>query len=98
MGEAIAAELEGMGLIRDAKSARRWRNKIVNDMAVCMFGGNPRRLAWVHTGRSGTEVEGLCRILAGRNEEIKTGRKMPVSRPFRALVCTVHICYNYYAD
>ena len=27
-----------MGLIRDAKSARRWRNKIVNDMAVCMFG------------------------------------------------------------
>lgn len=36
--EAIAAELEEMGLIRDAKSARRWRNKIVNDMAVCMFG------------------------------------------------------------
>lgn len=36
--ETIAAELEGMGLIRDAKSARRWRNKIVNDMAVCMFG------------------------------------------------------------
>lgn len=31
--EAIAAELEGMGLIRDAKSARRWRNKIVNDSA-----------------------------------------------------------------
>ena len=25
-------------LVRDAKSARRWRNKIVNDMAVCMFG------------------------------------------------------------
>ena len=36
--EAIAAELEEMGLIRDTKSARRWRNKIVNDMAVCMFG------------------------------------------------------------
>lgn len=59
-----------------------------------------------HTGRSIlaarayylAEVEELCRILAGRNEEIKTGRKMPVSRPFRALVCTVHICYNYYAD
>ena len=64
----------------------------------CVCSANPRRLAWVHTGRSGTEVEGLCRILAGRNEEIKTGRKMPVSRPFRALVCTVHICYNYYAD
>lgn len=36
--EDIAEELSGMGLIRDAKSARRWRNKIVNDMAVCMFG------------------------------------------------------------
>ena len=34
----IAEELGGMGLVRDAKSARRWRNKIVNDMAVCMFG------------------------------------------------------------
>lgn len=34
----IAEELGRMGLIRDAKSARRWRNKIVNDMAVCMFG------------------------------------------------------------
>lgn len=36
--EDIAYELSGMGMIRDAKSARRWRNKIVNDMAVCMFG------------------------------------------------------------
>ena len=36
--EEIAAELGDMGMIRDAKSARRWRNKIVNDMAVCMFG------------------------------------------------------------
>jgi len=34
----IAEELGRMGLVRDAKSARRWRNKIVNDMAVCMFG------------------------------------------------------------
>lgn len=34
----IAEELGSMGLVRDAKSARRWRNKIVNDMAVCMFG------------------------------------------------------------
>lgn len=34
----IAYELSTMGMIRDAKSARRWRNKIVNDMAVCMFG------------------------------------------------------------
>ena len=83
--ETIAAELEGMGLIRDAKSARRWRNKIVNDMAVCMF-GKPAAVGVVHTGRSGTR------------QRIKTGQKMPVSRPFRALVCTVHICYNYYAD
>jgi len=36
--EDIAEELAGMGMIRDEKSARRWRNKIVNDMAVCMFG------------------------------------------------------------
>ena len=36
--EEIAAELGDMGMIRDTKSARRWRNKIVNDMAVCMFG------------------------------------------------------------
>lgn len=36
--EDIAEELGKMGMIRDAKSARRWRNKIVNDMAVCMFG------------------------------------------------------------
>ena len=36
--EDIASELSEMGLIRDAKSARRWRNKIVNDMAVCLFG------------------------------------------------------------
>lgn len=36
--EDIAEELAAMGMIRDAKSARRWRNKVVNDMAVCMFG------------------------------------------------------------
>ena len=36
--EEIAFELTDMGMVRDAKSARRWRNKIVNDMAVCMFG------------------------------------------------------------
>ncbi|WP_306568876.1 hypothetical protein [Faecalispora jeddahensis] len=36
--EDIAFELSDIGLIRDAKSARRWRNKIVNDMAVCLFG------------------------------------------------------------
>lgn len=36
--EDIAAELGDMGMIRDEKSVRRWRNSIVNDMAVCMFG------------------------------------------------------------
>lgn len=36
--EEIAAELSEIGLIRDSKTARRWRSKIVNDMAVCMFG------------------------------------------------------------
>lgn len=36
--EEIAFELSDMGMVRDEKSARRWRNKIVNDMAVCMFG------------------------------------------------------------
>lgn len=34
----IAEELETRGLLRDEKTARRWRNKTVNDMAVCMFG------------------------------------------------------------
>ena len=34
----IATELSIMGYVRDTKSARRWRNNIVNDMAVCLFG------------------------------------------------------------
>lgn len=36
--EQIAEELDGIGLARDEKTARRWRNKVVNDMAVCLFG------------------------------------------------------------
>ncbi len=36
--EGIADALSSMGMVRDAKSARRWRSRIVNDMAVCMFG------------------------------------------------------------
>ena len=36
--EDIACELERQGLARDEKTARRWRNRIVNDMAVCLFG------------------------------------------------------------
>ena len=36
--EDVAAELERAGILKDIKSVRRWRNKIVNDMAVCIFG------------------------------------------------------------
>lgn len=36
--EDIAFELSEMGLARDEKTARRWRSRLVNDMAVCMFG------------------------------------------------------------
>jgi len=34
----ITSELSELGLLRDIKTARRWRSKIINDMAVCMFG------------------------------------------------------------
>jgi hypothetical protein len=36
--EEITSELSELGLLRDIKTARRWRSKIINDMAVCMFG------------------------------------------------------------
>lgn len=36
--EEVAAELEEAGVLKEIKTARRWRNKIVNDMAVCVFG------------------------------------------------------------
>ena len=36
--EEVANELEEAGLLKEIKTARRWRNKIVNDMAVCVFG------------------------------------------------------------
>lgn len=36
--EEVVAELEEAGVLREIKTARRWRNKIVNDMAVCIFG------------------------------------------------------------
>lgn len=36
--EEVAAELEAAGILKEIKTARRWRNKIVNDMAVCIFG------------------------------------------------------------
>lgn len=36
--EEIAEELSNAGILKEIKTARRWRNKIVNDMAVCVFG------------------------------------------------------------
>lgn len=36
--EEVAFELEEAGVLKEIKTARRWRNKIVNDMAVCVFG------------------------------------------------------------
>lgn len=36
--EEVAFELEEAGILKEIKTARRWRNKIVNDMAVCVFG------------------------------------------------------------
>lgn len=34
----IAEELDALGILRDEKSARRWKSRIVENMAVCMFG------------------------------------------------------------
>lgn len=36
--EQVAEACEAAGLLKEIKTARRWRNRIVNDMAVCMFG------------------------------------------------------------
>ena len=36
--EDVTAELSAAGILKEGKTARRWRNKIVNDMAVCLFG------------------------------------------------------------
>lgn len=36
--EEVVAELDEAGILKEIKTARRWRNKIVNDMAVCIFG------------------------------------------------------------
>lgn len=36
--EEVAGELEEAGILKEIKTARRWRNKIVTDMAVCIFG------------------------------------------------------------
>ena len=36
--EQVAEACEAAGLLKEIKTARRWRNRIVNDMAVCVFG------------------------------------------------------------
>lgn len=36
--EELAFDLEEAGVLKGVKPACRWRNKIVNDMAVCVFG------------------------------------------------------------
>ena len=36
--EELAFDLEEAGVLKGVKTACRWRNKIVNDMAVCVFG------------------------------------------------------------
>lgn len=36
--EEITAELSERGILRDEKTARRWRNNIISDIAICMFG------------------------------------------------------------
>lgn len=36
--EDIALELSARDILKDEKTARRWRKNLINDMAVCMFG------------------------------------------------------------
>lgn len=36
--EDIALELAERGILKDEKTARRWRNNLINDMAIVMFG------------------------------------------------------------
>ena len=36
--DELVFELEEAGVLKGVKTACRWRNKIVNDMAVCVFG------------------------------------------------------------
>ena len=48
--EEIAEELSDAGVLKEIKTARRWRNKIVNDMAVCVSAFR-RRYQRRHTGK-----------------------------------------------
>jgi hypothetical protein len=36
--EEITTELDAAGILHDVKTARRWRTRLVQDMAVCIFG------------------------------------------------------------
>lgn len=36
--EIVGDELQEAGILREVKTARRWRNTIINDMAICLFG------------------------------------------------------------
>ena len=36
--ETIAQELAERDILRGEKTARRWKNEIIKDMAVCLFG------------------------------------------------------------
>lgn len=48
----IADELSMLDLLKDERTARRWRSRIVNDMAVCMFGTAAAVGAGKHRGRA----------------------------------------------
>lgn len=45
--EDMVYELSVMEVLHDTKTARRWRNRIVNDMAICLFG----KPAAINSGR-----------------------------------------------
>jgi hypothetical protein len=47
--EDIALELSARNMLKNEKTARRWRKNLINDMAVCMF------------GRAGAMTVGQCR-------------------------------------
>lgn len=50
--DEIALELSERGILKDTKTARRWRNNIVNDIAVCMFGKAAAISTGVYKGKT----------------------------------------------
>lgn len=50
--EEIALELSERDILKDAKTARRWRNNIINDIAVCMFGKAAAISTGVYRGKT----------------------------------------------